>query len=472
MALTARYPMAFDEQFHFGIIRLYSEHLSPFWNNQPVGAEQFGAITRDPSYLYQWLLSFPYRLISIITTSEAAQVTTLRLINVGILASALIVFRRVLKQLGASNAMRNVVLSFFILTPVVPLLGAQINYDNLMVLMTALAFTTYLSFRDTLRTHKTWLWQQFTLLAIICLFASLVKYAFLPLAAGLVVALCIDLKYARHYKVRIIPSKAQVSLNIVTVLYAILLVAGVGLFSERYIGNVIRYHTPTPECNQVLSIDECQGYAPWARNYMFDSWDIKLTQQQIVTYPFMWIHRALGETVFSITSRFNDKGTVDYYGVVQLVIPNILSWAVFVGGGLLAIFNWRRIREHKHLLILLSVSALYTLALFAQNLLDYLHLGLPVAIHGRYLIPIMPLLYLAIAYGVAATIQRLSTSDSKLYARKTALSVVVLIVLATQGGGFVTFIIRSHDDWFWPQSRPAQLANQYARDVLQYVVIR
>ena len=35
ISLSGRYPMAFDEDFHFGIIRLYSDHISPFWNGHP-----------------------------------------------------------------------------------------------------------------------------------------------------------------------------------------------------------------------------------------------------------------------------------------------------------------------------------------------------------------------------------------------------------------------------------------------------
>ncbi len=35
IALSGRYPMAFDEDFHLGIIRLYAHHASPFWSSQP-----------------------------------------------------------------------------------------------------------------------------------------------------------------------------------------------------------------------------------------------------------------------------------------------------------------------------------------------------------------------------------------------------------------------------------------------------
>jgi hypothetical protein len=89
LACTGRYPMAFDEDFHLGIIRLYAHHISPFWNAQPPGADKFGAVFRDPSYLYQYLMSFPYRLISVFTADQTIQVLWLRAINIGLFKPAL-----------------------------------------------------------------------------------------------------------------------------------------------------------------------------------------------------------------------------------------------------------------------------------------------------------------------------------------------------------------------------------------------
>jgi hypothetical protein len=291
-----------------------------------------------------------------------------------------------------------------------------------------------------------------------------VKYAFLPLAAGLFIALLFDWRFASQHKVQLIHQHHAKNMPYHSLLYVVPLLVGVGLFSERYIGNVVSYHTPIPECNEVLSVAECQQYAPWARNYMFDSWNLPLEHGDTARYPFTWIHKALGETVFAITSRFNDRGVVDYYNVNQLLVPNILSWIVLIGGGALSVFYWRSIKRNQALWVLLGVSALYILVLFAQNLLDFLHLGVPIAIHGRYLFPVLPLLFLVVALAASRLCERFKLS-------KSILAISVLVIFALEGGGFVTLIVRSHDDWFWPQSRPAQLANQYARDVLQYVVV-
>src|ERR1044071_4545924 len=90
IGLSAVYPMAFDEEFHLGVIRIYSQQWSPFLASQPENANQFGALVTDPSYLYHYLMSFPYRLIAVITDNLMVQVILLRLFNVGMMTCSVV----------------------------------------------------------------------------------------------------------------------------------------------------------------------------------------------------------------------------------------------------------------------------------------------------------------------------------------------------------------------------------------------
>src|SRR5689334_14996904 len=83
VALSSRYPMAFDEDFHFGIIKIYAHHWLPFLSGQPASANAYGALAADPSYMYHFLMSFPYRIAAFFTDSQAAQVIILRFLNIG-----------------------------------------------------------------------------------------------------------------------------------------------------------------------------------------------------------------------------------------------------------------------------------------------------------------------------------------------------------------------------------------------------
>ena len=133
IAVSAAFPQAFDEDYHFGIIKIYSHHIFPFLNSQPFGANVFGALVRDPSYLYQYLMSFPYRLISYLTPDQLTQVIFLRFINIGLVVICLFLFYKLIRKTGVSKILTNIILLLFILIPIVPQLSAQINYDSLLL---------------------------------------------------------------------------------------------------------------------------------------------------------------------------------------------------------------------------------------------------------------------------------------------------------------------------------------------------
>lgn len=467
IALSARYPQAFDEQFHLGIIKLYAQQLSPFFAHQPAGADAFGAVTRDPSYLYHYLMSFPYRLIAHFTGDLTIQVISLRFINIGLLASSLYIFRKVLAYTPASQALINTTLFFFVLTPVVPLLGSQINYDNLTVPLTGLAVWLTLRFLERLRTLQVWRWDIIGQLLVLCLLASLVKYAFLPVfvALGLVVIYSWFKYRSQRLRYYLPPSRLHRAALVVG------LVVSLGLFGQMYGVNMVRYHTPTPECDQVLSVQQCQAYSPWARNYNDEQHKTHLSLPHIAEYPFSWLYHSMGELVFTVASGFNDSGDVDYWVGSQLIVIEILAWGVFAGGVGLGLVYGRRIWRHESLRLFLVVSLLYCGALGAQNFLDFLRTGQPVAVHGRYLLPILPLVYLIIALVFRKALGSFKLAHFSVANRKLSLAGATLVLLLVEGGGFVTYIVRSDPSWFWPQSSHAQTVNSRAQKLLKPLVL-
>ncbi len=116
-AISARYPMAFDESYHLGLIKLHALQWNPIFTKQPAGVAEYGALTRDPSYLYHYLMSFPYRLMVVLHISEMSKIVTLRLINVSLFAVSLFGARLLLLKTKASPAIIHVAMLFFVLTP-------------------------------------------------------------------------------------------------------------------------------------------------------------------------------------------------------------------------------------------------------------------------------------------------------------------------------------------------------------------
>lgn len=460
LACSALYPMAFDEDFHFGLIKLYAHHISPFWSGHPAGADAFGALTRDPSYLYQYLMSFPYRLISALTSNQTAQVMTLRFINIALVAWSLVLYRRLLLKTRASGALVNLSLLVFILVPILPYLAAQINYDNLLLPLVAWALLLTLKLRDSFRNNRLDV-KTMLILTSVMLGSSLVKYAFLPifitiLAFLLYSAYMVYRTPVNLWRAIVIGSKA-ISLRVLLLLAALILLTG-GLFVERYGVNLTKYHAPVADCGDVLDYDHCKSYGPWIRDYYLEQ---NKTDGPLSPLAFNndWFKGMWFRSFFAIsgaTNGFQNSGPLTWPAVGTIF---------FAAAGILAfVFNLKRLFRRyspQALGLFLGVSLLYTAVLWLDNYKMYKHTGIAVAINGRYLLPIVPLAVLMTALAL----------NEALRARtwlKVALATVVVICYVW-GGGALTWILRSHDAWYW-SGGPLSGSNRFIqRNIGPYV---
>lgn len=459
IALSGRYPMAFDEDFHLGIIRLYAHHISPFWSGQPIGADTYGAVARDPSYLYQYLMSFPYRLIAVFTNSQTIEVLCLRGINIALFAGALPLYRRLLLRSGASRALVHMCLAVFVLIPIVPLLGAQINYDNLLLPLTALVLLITVKLSQELKQYQRINVKLLLYLLIVGLLTCLVKYAFLPML--LVVGVFLLIRLRQTYP---LAGKFWLSLGfgwtLMTrrtrwlLLIALILVSG--LFAQRYGSNMLRYHKPVPDCSQVLNTQRCSAYGPWIRDY-----NLQTAKQDAVTtdsplvFTADWFYGMWLRTFFAV-----DGPATDFQTRGPFVMPAIGA-IVFAATGLLAALAYSkrlfRMYDPRVLWLFVTTIAGYVAVLWLDEYQSFLRTGQAVAINGRYLLPIMPLFILFCALGLNELLKR--RSDVKL-----AIATLVLVCMLW-GGGALTYILRSSDVWHWP-AQPVYDVNHAVQRVL------
>ncbi|MDP4038667.1 MAG: hypothetical protein Q8P54_01725, partial [bacterium] len=400
IAISATYPQPFDENTHFGLIKLYSQHWSPFLTDQPPNADALGAVARDPSYLYHYLMSFPYRVFAHFVHSLPAQVIFLRFLNVAFFAASLVVFRKVLQKTKATPGIINCVFLFFVLIPVVPFLAGQINYDNLLMLTVAATLLLTLNFVEVMDKKK----RMNLILGLGALSAailgSLVKVEFLPIF--LVVVVFIIFKIGRFWwmnKVVFIKSLrhkvASAHRGMIVVSLVIFILAS-GLFLQRYGVNFLRYGTPTPRCDQVLTVEQCSANGSWKRAY-----DAERTKQTAshspIRYSVSWVVRMF---IYSFYTRSGGNPGAYYVNVNPLPLIGITAIAVFSTGVLIFLFYTRAIlREDRALLLLLILSVVYYAVLWAYLFQDYLQTGQKFGINGRYLFPaILPVL---LAVGLA-----------------------------------------------------------------------
>ncbi len=441
IALSGRYPMAFDEDFHVGIIRLYAHHVSPFWSGHPAGADAFGAVARDPSYLYQWLMSFPYRVISAFTANQVIQVLVLRFINIGLFAGGLVIYRRLLSMTGASKAAINFCLLIFVLLPVTPLLAAQINYDNLFLPVTGLALLLTVRLADEIRVKKRINGRSAIILAIVCLLASLVKFAFLPIFVAIAVYLAVVVykTLPRKHRLAVVWERGMGRMGWLLVLG---LVLSTSLFAERYGLNFIRYHTPVPACEQVLTKVQCTAYAPWARDSQLVTIKTDSGHLNAASFNFEWFYGMWFRLFFAVdgpASNFETRGPLLVPAVSALIAAPLLI--------VVAIWQSKRLirRYRPPVFGLFSLASLfYLVALWLQEYKSYLQTGQPVAINGRYLLPV---LLFGLLFGVLA-LNELLKDRARL---KLAMASVAIVSLLW-GGGALTYILRSRDGWYWDNS--------------------
>ncbi len=462
LALSAAYPGVFDENVHFGIIKLYSHQWSPFFPANLTDTDPSGAVVRDPSYLYHYLMSFPYRLISAATASQTAQVIVLRLINIMLFGSSLVLFRRLLLRTKTSPAIVHTVLLFLILVPMVPLLASEINYDNLILPLTGLVLLMTVSLSDSLGRRRLpadgILW-----LLTLCLLSSLVQFEFLPVFAAVFLWLGwrlwrsglgrrqIRQSLFRGWRITSWRRKLLIGLP---------LVLATGLFLQMYGVNAVRYHNFTPACNQVLTDRQCASDGAWVRAQQALAHKTTVDINPL-RFSAGWAYRLMVGMFY--TSSGGGSPQAFYLSVNPLPVIFGAALVFLVLGMVLAIRYWRTITgSYKHLDFLIFVSLLYAAALWLRNYHDYVRLGQKVAINGRYLLPIALPVMLVLALGFNRWLRRRPRLKLGLLA--------AALLLFSQGGGALTYFVYSQPDWYW-QSPAVIRFNNDAQAVIKPLVI-
>ncbi|MGF7228405.1 MAG: hypothetical protein ACQR33_00275 [Candidatus Saccharibacteria bacterium] len=462
IALSAVYPLPFDEDFHFGLIKLYSTHWSPFLTSQPPNADAFGAVARDPSYLYHYLMSFPYRLLTHIVSNQTTQIIVLRVMNIALFTGSLYLFRKLLLRLTRSGAFTNITLAIFVLIPIVPQLAAHINYDNLLMVLVAWVCLLVTDVHQQFAAGRLRVQTLLTLLAL-SLIASIVKYSFLPIFGAVVVFVVCDAWVSFRNLPRlwtaIVNSWRTLSTKARWVSVLFVLLASV-LFFQRFGVNTIKYHTPVPECGQVLSVDHCSAYGPWDRDYQNiqqKSFDLDVNP---IKYTYQWLRGLWWRLFFAINSS-----TRNYTNYPPLPFPSTTAVVLAIVMGLLIIIFARRIFTRPLLTFCGLVVFFYCGALWLDNYKMFAETGQPVAINGRYLIPVLPLIAAVAWRGFNLIARRLN----QVWLKPALASVVLLLFL--QGGGLITFIMRSDESWYWSNNTVIKV-NNTARSVLDPFIIQ
>lgn len=465
IVITAIYPLPFDEYFHLGIIKIYASQWSPIINAQTPDASILGDVTRQPSYLYHYIFSFPHRFLSLFSNDQTFMIISLRIINVGMVCLAVVLFRRLLISWGLSKRLVHFVLMIFVLTPIVPFLAAHINYDNLILVLAPLLFM----FATRLIKNSQHLAVNLIYLITFGMAASLVKVYFLPIFAVTFIYILIVLSKRHGTKILgVLKSSWENTRKGGGFIFLVLLFLVVSvLFVERTGINLAKYKTVEPDCAQVQAEEVCSQYMPWQRNKNNElNKPIDLVYGNIVSYGQHWVSK-MTRGYFAIFSHTPTKvvSPAEPFGPIVLrpimPIPISLGSVVFASGGLLIIIESKKIWRSRYLRYSMILCSSYLAILFVFNYMSYQSIGAAQAIQARYTYPILILIFtlIAVAFNYAIKSRQL----------KVTLAFVVLL-LYLQGGGILGYLIRSDYDWYWQDNNVIQI-NQSIQGILKRVII-
>jgi hypothetical protein len=465
VALVSLYPMAFDEEVHLGIIKAYAELWNPLDLIQKTSYDSFGAITTDPSWLYHYFMSFPYRIFMAVFQNETVTIILLRILNIALFVTAIWSYRKTLLLAGISRAKTHIILAVVALLPVTPLLAGQINYDNLILIVTAAIFYYAIVVWQALRNDNSLpVWPSIAI-ANLALFGSVIKYAFLPIALGVVIVLAITTAVAlqkRKSKFFVTISKdwSNLAKNLRFVIILVSL-TGLFLFGQRFVMNELQYGSLVPKCNVVLGEARCQAYGPYARDYMLaQNKPVDFEPLNLLQYTNeYWFPGMMKRLYFTLAGPTNDYATEH-----PLPTPILIAKYIFLAGVIaLLIFAIKIFKEFPIFWLFLVPSLIYAGILLVRLHGAYVNTAEPVAINGRYLIPVLPFIGAMILVGYSKLLSTLKIQ------RFAGLLAAIVLLLLLQGGGPITYIIKSDNSWFWPDS-PAPAINNGLRDILKPII--
>lgn len=453
IAFSFRYPMAFDEYFHIPVIQIFSHQWSPFIFHQPAQYDTFMDLGHQGLF-YHYLMSFPYRIFSLVAHNFSSQIVFLRCINILLAASGLLVLRRVFDLAKINPVHVNVGMLIFVLLPIVPLVAATVNYDNMLLVLTA----WYLLISVKILRSRQVEWTTISTLVSVGCLASLVKYPFLPLFAASVVFLVIVL--GRRHGLTVLKllwkSFLQTGRQWQVVSAGTLCLALV-MFSMVYVQNVVRYGTPQPTCGVTLSTQRCLASGVYARNVNMQK---TRDQRPILSkseYTTLWSQHMIYGLAITANSTFPTN--MFAFRSSPTIMTDLLFFGTLLGLGTL-LYGWQRIpKSGSHYYLIFMVGVLF-LSIFIVNTLDYYKYHAALANQPRYLLSMLPILlvYIVVAVSYAFRMRWVKLT-----------SLAILLLLFTQGGGVTTHILGSQDNWYW-QNRVVIKANHAAKKILHPLV--
>ena len=422
-------PIIYDEGFHVKAIYFYVEHANPFnIGLQELKWDFLGDMSRNVSYVFYYLMSIPLRFIQIFTTDYTTQVIGMRSIMVGFFIAGLIMYKKAMELAGFSKFITNLAILFTVFLPYIAPLPGVINYDNVIFFLFAWGLYQSLVIVKSGKIN----FKDFALLIFITFSAMLTKFntalaLFTPILIYIVWSLY---KNHKNKTLSLLIDSFKNSSKIMKYFFITILLMQTILIIERPVANYVIYHNQTPKCETILTKDRCMTNYTYKRNVVFRE-----------AKPESW--RPIDIWSYFSTWWLTDmiKTSISMPGKSSMPLVKLIYYALGLSGIVLILINLKDLLKSKYIKMLIVGCLFFCTALFLENYRAYASLGQPVAMSGRYLLPYIPV------FGALAVKSCADIFSDKIKKFMLSLTLLVILILITQGGGISTLILSQDTYW-------------------------
>jgi len=334
--------------------------------------------------------------------------------------------------------------------PMTPFLAGQLTYDALFFTMSAVTMLLLFRLVRVLFGSRQVPLPLLLWAGTAVLLTVQIKYAFFPavLGAGLYLAGLVawlwrtkKLNTADMWRSWGLAAKSGAGM----VALGVFLLVSV-LFVQRYGMNYLQYGSLVPECPAVLGHERCLGFAPYGRDAEIreQGWYTSISSEQKREYVGVWYAKMVYESYFSVGPKEVGYPTAD-----PLRVPYTTGRVLAAVALAVIVFRllWI-VRSGVSAQLSLALLGTYVVFLFLKNYGAFLSTAVPLSIHGRYVLPFLPLAGYLVYVGIRPLLGR--------NVLRTAATVFasMLLLASSWGGGITAYIIRSTDAWYWPSAQP------------------
>jgi hypothetical protein len=385
-AASIKYRIPPDERYHYQVTNYYAERpvlSGPVIKDQSKATFHLGDIERTPSYLYHYLMSFPLKAVKSITKSENKQVIILRLINLLIVLGGLLILYKMFVHIKLTNLQINIIFLLLTMTGMFVWMSVAINYDSLaQVLFWASLYVLILMLSKPKAIYIIGF-------GVLAMATVITKITFAPILFISALASVVILIKSKKLKAKQLKNEFNISNRKLIVCIGAFLLVGV-LFAERIGGNLINYSAITPACHSLHTKEECLNSGGYARS---------VGQSQIVQEM-----KNNGEDLDVIPGEFTSNWIQLMYDRIYFYLGHKQmqpTTAARTVGLLTVVFvivllamKKKKLLMYDSQALLLVVTTSYILVLFYFNLSSYINSWAKFGYQGRYLLPVIPFIYM------------------------------------------------------------------------------